>query len=591
MKFLRDILASCIGASLAFMGVMSLFFLMTIGVIVELVEDQEQVQPVSTQLQDQYFLYLHFRTPIEERTKEDVDVTGLGKIKVVKHLGLYDLTSRIRRAATDSRVAGIYLDLRDAILTLQQADAIKAALQIFRESGKPIIAYSDIWHNTSFYLANGVADCYLPEGGTVVLTGLKLGGIYIGRLLEKLGVQVQIFRIGKYKSAGEMFVRENMSPESREVLSQIVSEWHQQWLTGITPEGKGSSWTDSLLEVRPVFYSHQAQVLGLKVVSDESAVLSQIAEQVGADSLQPETFLLPIQKYPGDYIWTNDAEIAVLYALGPIVRGKGDPEKEILWRSFYKYFRQLLDDDQVAAIVLRVNSPGGDAIVSEEIWQLIRRSPKPVVVSMGSVAASGGYYISSPAKIIFAEPFTITGSIGVIGLYPYARPLLYDKLGINYDVVKSTPWADIGNPWRPLTEQEQQYAREAMREVYQMFIQRVAQARQLPVDSVDYLGQGRIYSAYQAQQVGLVDSIGYLEDAIEAAARLAGVEFYSVRLVPPRKNLLERLIEESQSEIAIEGQTRYVLQHLNVEPNDLISWFKTSGIQLRLPYLLWQQRR
>ncbi|NPA35113.1 MAG: signal peptide peptidase SppA [Chlorobi bacterium] len=587
MKTLQKLILGCLGL---IVGIIIGFFLLVllIGYILVSMGDLSKETELKT-LSKPKVLYLNFRIPIAEVAEEDVDFTGQ-KFSLIKKPGLYELTEKIIRAANDPNVKAVYLDLRDVTIKAPHADAIREALTRFKkQSDKPIYAFADIYTTNTYYIASVADSIFMTQSGNIILPGFKMGSIFIGKLLEKLGVSVEVFRIGKYKTAAESLYSDELSPESREMLSEVIQKWDSIWLKSITPEIVTTKYVDRLLDSTPVIYPEQAKKLGFAIlISDEDTLKRLIANKF---NLNYKSGFISISKYvPSDKDRENLPKIAVVYAVGSIVRSGNNSEKAITWNRFRKHFNKAVEDDDVAAIVLRINSPGGDAFVADEIWHLIKRSPKPVVVSMGALAASGGYYIAAPAKIIFAEPFTITGSIGVIAIYPNATELLRNKLGVNFDYVKSRPWADVGNPVREFTEEEKQIIWHSVHKIYNQFISRVAESRNLPVDSVDKLGRGRIYSSFRAQQVGLIDSIGYLQNAIQTAARIAEVTEYNVVLIPEKKSILQQLMQKALEE-DLPISTFLHLAGVKLEPNELQSWFNSNGLLYRLPYYLWQNEK
>ncbi len=587
MKTLQKIILGCLGLII---GIIIGFFILAflIGYLVSSIGDidkQADLKPLS----EPKVLYINFRVPISEVGEEDVNFAGQ-KFSLIKKPGLYEITQKIIKAADDPNIKAIYLDLRDATIKVAYANAIRQALLQFKEkSNKAVYAFADIYTTNTYYIASVADSIFMTQSGHIILPGFKMGSIFIGELLEKLGVSVEVFRIGKYKTAAESLYATELSPESREMLSEIIQKWDSLWIKAITPKGLSQQYVDRLLDSTPVIYPEQAERLGFAtIISDEDTLIRLIAKKF---DLSHKSGFISISRYlPPEGIKGNEPKIAVVYAVGSIVRSGDNADKTITWSRFRKYFNKAVDDDEVVAIVLRINSPGGDAFVADEIWHLVKRSPKPVVISMGPLAASGGYYIAAPADIIFAEPFTITGSIGVIAIYPNASELLRNKLGINFDYVKSRPWADVGNLSRPLTEEEKQIIWQSVQEIYKQFITRVGESRNLPVDSVDKLGRGRVYSAFVAQKVGLIDSIGYLQNAISTAAALAKVSEYQVILLPEKKSILQQLVQEALKE-DLPISTFLHLAGVELEPNELQSWFNSNGLLYRLPYYLWQNDR
>lgn len=437
----------------------------------------------------------------------------------------------INQAARDRRIVALYLHGEmTGGAGFAQLKEIRDALQRFRATGKKIIAYDMDWGEREYYLAS-VADTILMHPfGSLEINGLSSEGTFFAGALQKYGIGVQVTRVGKYKSAVEPFLLKQRSPENRQQTQQLLGDLWTEFVgsvakaRNITPQQlQAIANNDGLLEPDQAV---QQKLISKTAYEDE--VIEQL-QQLGTE--EDESFRrISLQSYATvarDQIekeQNSQHKIAVVYAEGDIVNGRGDSD-QIGGDRFAKLLREIRQDEDVKAVVLRVNSPGGSAVASEVIQReiaLIRKQKTPVVVSMGSVAASGGYWISTSSDRIFAEPNTITGSIGVFGLLPNIQQLANNN-GITWDTVKTARFADIQTVSRPKTPQELALVQKSVDRIYDQFLTRVADARKLPKTRVAEIAQGRVWSGKQAKAIGLVDELGGLEAAIQDAAKRANL--------------------------------------------------------------------
>ncbi|MEO0794697.1 MAG: signal peptide peptidase SppA [Verrucomicrobiota bacterium] len=469
---------------------------------------------------------------------------------------LLELIDGIERAAEDDDVDGLFL--HGSLLPvgygsgLATVSEVRDALIAFKETGKPIYAYLVDPDISDFYLMSVADKLYMNPYGLVSLNGLAAEAIYFGDAFKKYGIGVQATKVGKYKSAVETFTGNSMSSADREQLTELIDDLWMEIVTDIADSRDMSGQQLMELTDDPGFFiADQAVEFGL---IDQSAYFDEVIADLQENHKYDGEIDSFAQVAMSDYIatqgfraggpplWPSANQIAIVYAEGEIVDGEGYPE-QVGGDRLARQLRDLREDGNVAAIVLRVNSPGGSAVASEVIQREVRMAAetKPVVVSMGSYAASGGYWISAYADRIFAEPATVTGSIGVFGLIPNFKELANNH-GVTFDGVKTSNYADLFTISRPKTDAEMELIQQFTDYLYVEFINKVAEGRDLPVDEVQEIAQGRVWSGLDAHKIGLVDEIGGLRTAINYAAEEAGVSYdFSIIQVPEAQGLAESI--------------------------------------------------
>jgi len=510
-----------------------------------------------------------------------------------KSIGLNEILRSIKKASKDDRIKGIYLNLTSISAGYASLKEIRKALVSFGEdSTKFIVSYSEVMSQKAYYLASTADEIYLNPEGYIQLMGIGSSIPFFKGLLDKLDVEAQIIRHGKFKSAVEPFILEKMSDASREQTEKyLFSIWDH--VAEDIASSRGKTVGDLNLIADSLLADNANQALDLELV-DRLFFMDEVSEAlrqklnlkededinfVGLDKYSKAKSSVKV-KTKG---LVRD-RIAVIYAQGSIVLGNGDPD-EIGSEKISKAIRKARKDDHVKAIVLRVNSGGGSALASDIILRemLLAKEKKPVIASMGDVAASGGYYISCMADTIVASNTTITGSIGVLGVLMNAQDFLKNKLGITFDGVKSNPHADLGDPTRPLSDFEKKAIQKEIVRIYDVFISHVSEGRGLTKAQVDSIGQGRVWSGADAFDLGLVDVIGGLDKAIEIAAESAGLEDYKIRELPARKDPVEQLI----SQLTGEAETRWIKYKLGANYKyykQLEMFSKMQGVQTIVPY-------
>lgn len=585
-QFFKFMFASMLGFFLTWIIVFVIFA----GIVVSSIS---MGKDKSAKIKSKSILEITLNAPVEERSGNNpFENFDLGNMKSNQALGLDKILKSIKEAEKDPNIEGIFLNLSDIQAAPATIEAIRNGLLNFKKSKKFIVSYADNYSQRAYYLATVSDKIYLNKEGVIDLKGLSLQVMFYKGLLEKIEVEPQIIRHGKFKAAVEPFILDKMSEANREQLMSYLGSTWQHIVSGIATARKIepeiiNQAADELTLQEPEKCMELKFVDGL-FYKDE--LLSELKKRVkiGQDK---ELSLVSVSDYSkavksqAESVRTKD-KIAVIYAVGEIVDGVA-PEKSIGGESLSKEIRAARLDDNIKAIVLRVNSPGGSALASEIIWRevmLTTKANKPVVVSMGDYAASGGYYISCAASAIVAEPTTLTGSIGVFGFIPSIKKLMNNKLGITVDVVKTNAHSDYMNIYRPLDAFEYATIQKSIERIYGTFTKRVADGRKMDIAKVDSIGQGRIWSGVDAKRLGLVDEIGGLQTAIDIAAKKAKLEKYRIVYKPIQKEFLEQLLESSKT-----AETSIIERELGESymfVNYIRSLKNMKGVQARIPFVI-----
>ena len=506
--------------------------------------------------------------------------------------GLNDILHNIKKASSDDKIKGILIENGLLPSGWATTEELREALSSFRASGKFVIAYSDyLLLQEGYYLSTAADKIYINPSSTVDFKGLSGEVMFYKNALEKLGVEVQVTRHGKFKGAVEPFMLDKLSIENEaQIKSYIGSIWSHvvdniSEARGIAPE-KINQLADNLVGYVASGALENRLVDGLiyrDALIDTLKILSGLTvdDKIQMVSMS-KYFKVPDQKKSV----SAKNKITVIYASGTIVMGKGN-ENNIGGNSFGDLIRKERKDSTVKAIVLRVNSPGGNAIASDIIWKEVELASKvkPVIISMGNYAASGGYYISAPGTKIFANPTTITGSIGVFGLLPNAGKLMNQKLGISTATINTNRNSDFPSIYRPMNIYEKEVMQLSIEQVYSDFISKVSTGRKMGIGTVDSIGEGRVWSGTDALRIGLVDEYGGLTSSIEEAAKLAGIDAYYLKELPVEEDPFTRILTQLTGEIKM----RILKQELGEYKKifDEIEEIKNlSGIQARLPYFI-----
>jgi protease IV len=534
-EFLKYTLATVTGIVLSLIVVFFLL-MMVIGAIVASTEKQVMVP-------NQAMLLLKLDNQIVDRAPNDPfadwNIPGL---EMARKVGLNDILSSIEKAKKDDRIKCIYMDVSVFNGGMAAAEEIRNALLAFRDSSdKPIYAYSDLLDQKAYYLASVADKLVLNPQGVIDFRGLGGEVTFYKKALEKLGVQMQVIRHGKFKSFVEPFILEKMSPENREQQLVYLNSMWNHMLKGISEARKIPVDTLNKLADKVMTFRKGQQALDAGLVDTlkyKDQALDDLRKIAGTAHKKVIPFItvadyakVPLKKSEIKKGGIQE-KIAVVYASGDISAMAGD--EGINGEKFSREIRKIRLDSTYKAIVLRINSPGGSAYDSEIIWREVKLAAqeKVVVVSMSNVAASGGYYIACAADKIVAQPNTITGSIGIFGIIPNAGELLHEKLGITTDVVKTNEHADMPSLTRPMTKFESDLMQNYIEEGYALFVSRVADGRKMDFAAVDAIGQGRVWSGENALKIGLVDQLGGLDVAVKAAAEMAGLKHYKLINLP-----------------------------------------------------------
>ena len=572
-------------------GIVILFLFMLLMGVISIMSMSSQS---SVKVKDGSVLEINLTGNMSER-KEDNPLASLLGNPNANNISHENVMKAIKKAKEDEKIKGIYI--QGGILTgatPAMLEEIHDALVDFKSSKKKIVAYADNYSQGSYYLASVADSIVINPLGMLNWDGLASQTMYPKDMLDKLGVKMEIFKVGTYKSAVEPYMRSDMSDENREQLTVMQDEMWSRMKADVGKSRKLSvdklnALADSGMTFADVNIYKSSKLIDKTAYSDEVPQL--IANTLGVDKddyhvISVDDLASSMSNEPKG---TSGNIIAVYYAYGTIVdeaaSGLG-AGAEIVGQKVSKDLLKLAEDDNVKALVLRVNSGGGSAYASEQIWHAVEKvkAKKPVVVSMGGLAASGGYYISSGASWIVAEPMTLTGSIGIFGMFPIAKELLNDKLGVHYHTVKTNEYADFGDFSRDMSEGEKRMLQGYVNRGYELFTQRCAMGRKVSQDSIKQIGEGRVWTGEHAKKIGLVDELGGLSAALEKAKTLAKVDDYSVLNYPAKKSFFDKLFDENPADSYARGKMEetfgefytmfQMLKHLNPKGN----------IQAELPY-------
>jgi len=581
-QFFKFTLASILGV---FLAIVLSFFLMIgmMGAIVASGDDEVVVK-------DHSILRLNLDYAIQDRGSNDpFSNFNPGSFDMKETPGLNTILKSIKKAASDPSIDGIYLNAASVSAGSAQTEEIRNALIEFKESGKFIIAYAEGYDQKGYYLSSIADEIYVHPEGMLLFKGVNAEVMFYKGTLEKLDIDMQIIRHGKFKAAVEPFLLDKMSDANREQTTALISSIWGDFLKQISLSRHISveslnKTADKLLVEDPLKALELKFIDGIKYPDEVTAILKEKSSKEKDDDLA----FVSVSKYSkSNYYKTKETakdRIAVIYANGEIKGGDGD-DSFIGEKNIRKALVKAREDKKVKAIVLRVNSPGGSALVSDLIWRevVLTKEEKPIVVSMGNVAASGGYYISCAADYIFADPTTITGSIGVFGMIPNFGKFMTNNLGVTFDGAMTNENADFMAVNKPLSPYQRQMIQNSVERVYDHFITKVADGRGMAKADVDRIGQGRVWSGTQALEIGLVDELVGLKNAITKAAELAEIDTYKIKSLPVQKDPFQKIMEDimgKSSSIAIKyylgDNYKYVKMFENMEGR--------HTIQARMPF-------
>nr|WP_307767351.1 signal peptide peptidase SppA [uncultured Prevotella sp.] len=583
--FFKNVFATFVGLFLFVLVTLLLGFVCIFGMVLS--------SESTTEIKNNSVLVINLSGPLNERTEENVITKFVGK--TANETSLEDVLSGIEKAKADKNIKGIYLEagvfVPNSYAALQE---IRDALIDFKKSNKWIVAYGDSYTQGTYYLASVANDVYLNPQGMLDWHGLSTQRIYLKDMLAKFGVKVQVSKVGTYKSATEMFTGDKMSDADRQQTSAYLNGIWKYLLKGVgesrnIPIAKLNEYADSVIT-----FANPTDYLKMKLIDKllyTDQVRNEIKKRLGIASGDDinQVSLADLKTVKAD---KNGNEIAVYYAYGDIVdapvSGTSLSQHNIVGKDVCKDLKELMDDDDVKAVVIRVNSGGGSAFASEQMWHQIMelKKVKPVVVSMGGYAASGGYYMSVPANWIVAEPTTITGSIGIFGMFPDFSGLASEKLGIKFDEVKTNKNGTFLSPMRPLTPDEMRMLQVYIDRGYNTFKDRVAQGRKLTMQQVETIAQGHVYTGEDALKIKLVDELGGLDKAVLKAVQLAKIKDYYTKNYPAPVNWLDQIFGDYVQDNYLSEQLHSSLGMLYQPFSILRTLNQQSAIQARIPYFI-----
>lgn len=566
-------------ASLVALVIFSLFgFLIVFWLISSAASSKPKVEAKSVLVLD---LSEHFNERLKETALASFSDEGSTP-------GLYDVIRLLHYAKTDNNISGIYIIANGNDNGFAASNELRNALLDFKTSKKFVLAHGDAITQKAYFVANTADRLYLNPAGVIDWAGFNVDIPFLKGTLDKLNIQPQVFYAGKFKSATEPFRFDKMSPENKLQTTVWLNDLYNYFLVRSSEARSVDTATLHNLAntgtiQKPQDALENKLVDGLKY---DDEVKDEIKQKLHLGKYDKINFLT-VNKYAdaADYKREGSDKIALIYAEGDIVDGPGSNDN-IGGDNFRKMIRKARLDKSVKAIVLRINSGGGSALASENIWRelSLAKQDKPVVVSFGDVAASGGYYIASGADSIFSNPNTITGSIGVFSLIPNTEGFMKDKLGITFDGVKTATYADAGAIYRPMTETEKKFAQNSVDRIYAQFKQRVAQGRKKDVAYVDSIAQGRVWSGEDGLKIGLVDKIGSLQNAIDCAARMAKTSDYRLKEYPENESWINRLLNKPSTDPAAKIKEQIGAENYNVFQQLVRIKQMCNSVQARMPF-------
>jgi protease-4 len=588
MKFGKIVLAAFLGTLIALV----INFFIKVGVVSSMISGLSKNTETSTTVKPNSVLYMKLDYEIPDRTTDKgFDAFNFNSMEMSDGTGMTEILCNIEHAKTDPNIKGIYMELSSIPTSTATLQEIRDKLIEFKESGKFIVTYGESYSQSAYYMASVADKIILNPEGALDLHGMASQIMFYKHLLDKLDIEMQIVRgpNNRFKSAVEPYFLDKMSEANREQMDKLLGTVWGQILNGISQSRNIS--VEQLNQIannlETIFNAQKALDYGLV---DNLYYKDQVIDELkGLTGSNKEINAIGNANYAKSYKDKNTSknEVAIIYAVGQIFDGKGDEEQNIYSENLSKTIRKAREDENVKAIVLRVNSPGGSAVASAIIGRELdlTKEVKPIIVSMGNYAASGGYWISAKGDYIFADPTTLTGSIGVFGTFPNAKGFLNDKIGLTFDVAKTNENADFGTITQPLTEFQYSKLQEMIVKTYDDFTKRVAEGRGLTQSYVDSIGQGRVWAGADAIGLGLVDQLGDLEDAIAYAAQKADLgSDYKVTQWPKSKDFFTRLMESMNEKDKIDIAMK---QKLGVYYNylqGLENLQKNMGIQARMPF-------
>lgn len=589
MHFFKVVFASALGYILAIVLFIVTVIFIGIGVA-------SKVKP-EVKIPSDGVLNMKLNYPLADKSVDDSPIVLLSALDPNANipLGLNKILQAIDQAKDDDKIKGIILDLTTFSSGYAKISEIRNRLEDFKSSGKFIYAYADYYYFPTYYMASVADSVFINPEGEMSFTGMVGQVSFFAGALEKMGIEVQAIRAGKFKGAVESFTRKNLSPENRLQMEAYINSVFGEVLSKIADSREISVQklkTDAdQLQMRSVNDFINAGYIDQALYRDQ--FYSTMKRRMGVDD-DKKVPLLSEKKYAKSLKSTGSGRdrIAVVYASGDIVGGMGNGT-QIASDDMAKTLKSVRLDDKVKAVVFRIDSRGGSSLASDIIWREAKllAEEKPLIVSMSDVAASGGYYIATPARKILAEPTTITGSIGVFGLIPNAEKLLNDKMGVTFEYIGTGKNSDMGRIDRPLTSNQKEYIGSIIDKIYDTFLTRVADGREMTKEEVHAVAQGRVWTGKMAKEVGLVDQLGGLEDAIAVAAEEAGLKDYRLKELPKSKDPIVEMVAKFQGNSSLGSQLQRMTQNTGFESyiqqlSDIERWGTKQSVQAIMPYTI-----
>ena len=577
-----------------FATVVGIFITLIIFSVISIVSVAGMIatQGVTAPIKEGSILRIDMAGELTERADENPFAALMGDMAATQ--SLEDALLALKKAAKSDKIKGVFLCGSSLATQPAMAQELRQALLEFKKSGKWIVAYGDSYSKTAYYLASVADSILLNPEGVVEFNGMATELMFYKDVMDKLGIKMQVFKVGTYKSAVEPFIASEMSPANREqVTSYLTSIWNNMVKEVAESRHMDATRLNTLADTQTAF-STPGMSLNNGLV-DALCYMDQVKtilqNKCGLDEDEELTFASVTDVAKSETLDEKvDKQVAVYYAYGEIVQtpatGLGQTAPQIVGTKMIDDLQKLRQDDDVKAVVIRVNSPGGSAFASEQIWRevCLLKEKKPVIISMGGLAASGGYYISCAANRIFAEPTTLTGSIGIFGMVPDVSELITKKIGLKFDVVKTNEMADLGSMSRPVSQAEGAQLQHMINRGYDLFTQRVADGRGISQDSVKVIAEGRVWTGEQGLKIGLVDELGNLDQAVAYAAQQAQLQKYRTVAYPAPENPFEQLLNEKK-----DGYLSSHLRSIMGEGYDAITFMSNiqtmDRVQARIPYI------
>lgn len=587
MRFFKVVFASALGYILAIV-------LLIVSIIFIGIGFASKAKP-EVKIPSDGVLNMKLNYPLSDKSADDSPIVFLSALDPNSNipLGLNKIIRVIDQAKEDDKIKGIILDLTTFSSGYAKISEIRNKLKDFKSSGKFIYAYADYYYFPTYYMASVADSVFVNPEGEMSFTGMVGQVSFFAGALEKMGIEVQAIRAGKFKGAVESFTRKNLSPENRLQMEAYINSVYNEVLSKIS-DARGIS-VEKLksdadqLQMKSINDFISAGYIDQALYKDQ--FYNTMKKRMGEDE-DKKVPLISEKKYAKSIRVKGSSRdrIAVIYASGDIVGGKGDGT-QIAADDMAKTLKSARLDDKIKSVVFRIDSRGGSSLASDIIWREAKllADEKPLIVSMSDVAASGGYYIATPALKIIAEPTTITGSIGVFGLLPNAQKLLNDKMGITFEYVGTGKNSDMGRIDKPLTSEQKNYIGSIVDKIYDTFLTRVANGRKMTKDEVHAIAQGRVWTGKMAKEIGLVDELGGLEKAIAIAAEEAGLEDYKLKELPKSKDPIIEMVNKFQGNASFTSQLQQITKNTSFESyiqqfSDIERWGTKQSVQAIMPY-------